>query len=115
MTSAALQAEALRGVLAEEGPLTWRRHFRAAAAAVDAPWQISSGGDLAFPGVSGRRTATVRLVNAYLPRLHAAASTDPALAAAFVRVTGLLDKPQSLMRPGVVAKVLTARPAKPFR
>lgn len=115
MTSAALQAEALQGVLAEEGPLTWRRHFRAAAAAVDAPWQISSGGDLAFPGVSGRRTAAIRLVNAYLPRLHAAASTDPALAAVFVRVTGLLDRPQSLLRPGVVAKVLTARTAKPFR
>jgi 2-polyprenyl-6-methoxyphenol hydroxylase-like FAD-dependent oxidoreductase len=115
MTSAAMQAEALRDLLAEDAPLTWRRYFRAVAGAVEAPWRISSGSDLAFPGVVGRRTPAVRLVNAYLPRLHAAASTDPALAAAFVRVTGLLDEPRSLLRPGVVAKVLTAKRARPVR
>lgn len=118
MTSAAMQAEALRDLLVQDAPLTWRRHFRAVAGAVEAPWRISSGGDLAFPGVVGRRTPAVRLANAYLPRLHAAASADPALAAAFVRVTGLLDEPRALLRPRVVARVagvLAARRPEPVR
>lgn len=115
MTSAALQAEALGGLLAADEPLTWRRHFRAMSKAVDAPWQIASGGDLAFPEVAGRRTPTVRLVNAYLPHLHAAASTDASLAEVFLRVTGLLDRPQTLLRPDVVARVFRAKRPKPVR
>jgi hypothetical protein len=43
---------------------------------VDVPWDIAVGGDLVFPGVQGRRTLKVRLVNAYLARLHAAAAHD---------------------------------------
>jgi hypothetical protein len=96
-------------MLAGPGALTWRRYFREVARVLDVPWQIATGGDLAFPGVRGRRTAKVRLVNAYLPRLHAAAATDPALAAAFVRVTGLLDRPEALLRPGRLLRVLRGR------
>ena len=72
------------------------------------PWDIAVGGDLANPAVAGRRTAKIRLVNAYLPRLHAAAASDPALARAFVRVSGLIDRPESLLRPDRLALVLTA-------
>jgi hypothetical protein len=50
----------------------------------------------------------VRMVNSYLPRLHAAASVDPELGAAFVRVLGLLDRPQGLLRPDRVARVAAA-------
>jgi 2-polyprenyl-6-methoxyphenol hydroxylase-like FAD-dependent oxidoreductase len=115
MSSAALQAEALQAVLAGAEPLTWQRYFRAIAGAIEAPWQISSGGDLAFPGVTGRRTATVRIVNAYLPRLHAVAAKDAELSKAFVRVTGLLDPPQSLLRPAIALRVLTGKRAAPVR
>jgi hypothetical protein len=73
------------------GPLSALR--RAIAAAIDVPWDIAVGADLAFPQVPGRRPARVRLVNAYLPRLHAAAAHDDALAAALVRVIGLKDRP----------------------
>ena len=80
---------------------------------VDVPWDIAVGGDLAFPGVPGRRTLKVRLINAYLARLHAAAANDASLASAFLRVAGLVARPQSLLRPGVAIRVLRAslRPA----
>jgi hypothetical protein len=48
----------------------------------------------------------VRLVNAYLPRLHAAAAHDKALAASVVRVIGLKDRPEGLLRPDRVLRVL---------
>jgi 2-polyprenyl-6-methoxyphenol hydroxylase-like FAD-dependent oxidoreductase len=109
MTSAALQADALGGLLADGQPLTWRRHFQAMAKAVDDPWTISTSNDLAFPGVTGRRTALVRVVNAYLPRLHELAGRDPAAAEAFLRVTGLLEHPETLLRPALALRVLTRR------
>ena len=109
MTSAALQANALHGLLAAGQPVTWRRYFRAVAQAVDDPWTISTSLDLAFPEVTGRRPPAVRLVNAYLPRLHELAGRDPAAAAAFLRVAGLLDHPDALLRPGLVLRVLTRR------
>ncbi len=108
MTVAALQALALRQELRRTPIPEPRRWFRALAAVVDSPWQVGVGADLAFPDVAGRRTAQVRMVNSYLPRLHAAASVDPQLGAAFVRVLGLLDRPQGLLRPDRVARVAAA-------
>jgi hypothetical protein len=80
--------------------------FRDLARVVDVPWDIAVGGDLVFPGVQGRRTLKTRLVNAYIARLHAAAAHDASLASAFVRVAGLVARPQSLLRPGVAVRVL---------
>jgi hypothetical protein len=48
----------------------------------------------------------VRLINAYLPRLHHAAAHDDALATALVKVIGLKDRPQTLLRPDRVVRVL---------
>ena len=83
-----------------------RRYFRAIAAAIDVPWDIAAGADLAFPQIPGKRPAKVRLVNAYMPRLHAAAARDEALAAALVRVIGLKDRPEGLLRPDRMLRVL---------
>lgn len=105
MTVAATQAIALRRLLAT-GPPDPRRYFRATARTIEAPWQIAVGGDLAFPQVPGHRPARVRLVNAYLPRLHAAAAFDPTLGEAFLRVLGLLDPPPTLLRPHVLRRAL---------
>lgn len=69
------------------------------AKTIDPPWDIAMGADWAFPGVPGNRTTKIRLVNAYLPRLHAATAHDVRLAAAFLRVLGLLDRPEGLLRP----------------
>ena len=106
MTVAAAEAMILRGLLAHGAVPDARRYFRAITAAIDVAWDIAVGGDLAFPQVPGRRTAKVRLVNAYLRRLHAAAAHDEALAASLVRVIGLKDRPEGLLRPDRVLRVL---------
>jgi hypothetical protein len=106
MSVAALEALTLRRHLqAGTGPQP-HRFFADLARVVDVPWDIAAGGDLAFPGIQGRRTAKVRLITAYLARLHAAAAHDASLAGAFLRVAGLVAPPQSLLHPGVAARVL---------
>jgi 2-polyprenyl-6-methoxyphenol hydroxylase-like FAD-dependent oxidoreductase len=106
MSVAALEALALRRHLEHGAVPRPRRWFRELARVVDVPWDIAAGGDLVFPGVQGRRTAKVRLVSAYLARLHAAAAHDADLAGAFLRVAGLVAPPGSLLRPGVAVRVL---------
>ena len=69
---------------------------------------MATGGDLAFPGVVGRRTIQMRLLNGYLDQLLAGAARDPQLGRAFLRVAGLVDSPQALLAPGVAARVLLA-------
>jgi hypothetical protein len=98
----------------EQVSIVGKRYFKAVADVIDVPWQIATGTDLAFPGVHGRRTAKTRLINAYLPRLHAAAS-DPDLAAAFVRVTSLLDRPEALARPDHLMRCSSAAATPPGR
>ena len=106
MTVAAAQAMTLRGLLTRQAVPDARRYFRAIAAPIDVAWDIAVGADLAFPQVPGKRPAKVRLVNAYMPRLHAAAAHDQALAAALVRVIGLKDRPEGLLRPDRMLRVL---------
>ena len=106
MSVAALEALALRRHLARGVEPHADRWFGDVARVVDVAWDISAGGDLVFPGVSGRRTLRGRLASAYLARLHAAAVQDAYLVDAFIRVAGLVAPPQSLMRPTVVLRVL---------
>src|SRR6266545_4285222 len=106
MSVAALEALVLRRHLRRGVVPQPRRWFREIARVVDVPWDIAVGGDLVFPGVPGRRTAKVRLVNAYLARLHPAAAHDAGLASAFMRVAGLVAPPQSLLRPAIALRVL---------
>jgi 2-polyprenyl-6-methoxyphenol hydroxylase-like FAD-dependent oxidoreductase len=115
MSVAAVEALTLRRHLERGGEPQPRRWFCDLARVVDVPWDMSAGGDLVFPGVQGRRTLKIRMVSAYLARLHAAAARDARLASAFIRVAGLVAPPQTLLRPGVVLRVLRAslRPAPP--
>jgi len=106
MSVAALEALTLRRHLERGMEPQPRRFLGDLARVVDVPWDMAAGGDLVFPGVEGRRTAKVRLVSAYLARLHAAAAHDAHLATAFLRVAGLVAPPQSLLRPGVALRVL---------
>jgi hypothetical protein len=55
--------------------------------------------------VAGPRTAKTRFVGGYVRRLHAAAAHDAAVARAFIRVSGLVDPPPALLRPGVALRV----------
>jgi 2-polyprenyl-6-methoxyphenol hydroxylase-like FAD-dependent oxidoreductase len=105
MTVAAREALALRDCLGRDG--LERRFLRAASRAIDDAWALATGADLAQPTVAGPRPARVRLVNAYLHRLQAAAERDPTLALAFINVVAMIDRPRRLLRPGPVARVLT--------
>lgn len=105
MAVAANQALVLRGLLLHGAEPAPEEYFRVIATTIDTPWDIAVGADLSFPGVPGNRTAKVRLVNAYLPRLHAAAAHDVTLATTFLRVLGLLEAPEALLRPDRVLRV----------
>jgi hypothetical protein len=106
MTVAASEALALRDCL-RHGTAELGLRFRARTGPiVDIPWQIAVGSDLRFPQVEGPRTAKVRLVNAYLARLHLAAATDPEVGRAFLRVVNLIDRPERLLRPAIALRVL---------
>jgi 2-polyprenyl-6-methoxyphenol hydroxylase-like FAD-dependent oxidoreductase len=106
MSVAALEALTLRRHLERGVKLQPRSFFRDVARLIDVPWDIATGGDFAFPGVEGRRTRKIRMVNAYMARLLDAATHDVTLSQAFMRVTGLVDRPGKLLNPSVAARVL---------
>jgi len=114
MSVAALETLVLREHVSAGEPDP-RAVLRDVARVIDAPWKVSAGADLALPGVEGRRTPVGRLMNRYVTRLHATAASDAGVAASFVRVAGLVDPPQRLLRPALVRRVLRrtggARPA----
>ncbi|NIL56413.1 FAD-dependent oxidoreductase [Salinispora arenicola] len=107
MTVAAMEALVLRQHL-QQGPIHPERFFQDQAKVIDAPWGMSAGADLGFPGVRGRRTVKTWMGNAYIPRLQAAAAHDGQLTVSFLRAAGLVDPPQALMRPSVASRVLRA-------
>ncbi|MFW6090278.1 MAG: FAD-dependent oxidoreductase [Actinomycetota bacterium] len=106
MTVAALEALTLRTHLERHATPRPRRFQREIARVVDVPWEMAIGGDLSFPGTRGDRTRKRRVLASYMSRLHAAAAHDASLAAAFLRVSCLVDPPTALLRPAVVARVL---------
>jgi 2-polyprenyl-6-methoxyphenol hydroxylase-like FAD-dependent oxidoreductase len=106
MTVAVLEALTLRQHLRQGQPPQARRFFRDIARVVDGPWAIAAGGDLAWPGVEGRRTFMTRVMNAYMGRLMYGMVHDSRITEAFMRVAGLIDPPQALLRPAMVLRVL---------
>ena len=111
MSVAALEALALRRELDHAGEPRADRFFTDIAGEIDAAWAVAVGADLALPGVTGRRTVRTRVMSRYVARLHAAAADDAGLAEAFIRVAGLVDRPERLLRPRVAARVVTPKPA----
>jgi hypothetical protein len=111
MTVAAMNAAALAEELTRSGEPDPRRFFAAASSTVDAPWALAVGADLAFTGGVGPALPPSPLAGDYIPRLQAAAAADADLAAAFVRVTSLVDPPAALLRPDVVERVNRLSPA----
>lgn len=105
MSIAAHQAAALRGAGDAAGDELWS----AIVPPVEGAWSMVRAADLAFPGVEGHRTLPERATGRYIERLHAAASTDPALAVSFMRVAGLVDPPQRLLAPRIAVPTLAPR------
>lgn len=104
MSLAAMQAAALLEVLDRRSPVP--AFLRRAEKVVDRAWKTAVYADLGLPGVSGRRTPETRISNRFTSRLCAAATHDTAVTAAFLRVAALLDPPEALLRPRLVAGVL---------
>ncbi|WP_018908142.1 FAD-dependent oxidoreductase [Salinispora arenicola] len=113
MSVAAIEVMTLRQHLRLGLPPKPLPFFTDVARVIDVPWEISAGGDLDFPGVTGRRTLRVRIGNAYLARFQYAATKDARLTNAFMRVAGLMDPPQALMRPEMLLRVLRHAPRRP--
>jgi 2-polyprenyl-6-methoxyphenol hydroxylase-like FAD-dependent oxidoreductase len=105
MTIAAIEATILRDLLARGDADLGRRFFHAAGKQVRVAWQTAVGSDLALPEVEGKRPVSMRVTNAYLDRVLAAAETDVTVAQDFLRVMGMVAPPSTLMRPAFVARV----------
>ncbi|HEY7210433.1 MAG TPA: hypothetical protein VH477_09195 [Bryobacteraceae bacterium] len=106
MSVAALEAMALQKCLAQGTTNLARRFFTRASKIIDTPWSIAVGNDLRMPEAKGPRTAAVKVINAYIAKLHKAAHHDPKIAVAFHRVGNLLKPPSHILHPRIAARVL---------
>jgi 2-polyprenyl-6-methoxyphenol hydroxylase-like FAD-dependent oxidoreductase len=113
MTVALAEAIALGEILDGHGLQDIGRPVLAASQpAVQDAWDLSAGADLVHPGVEGPRSLRWKLTTAYLQRLLPVAHRDPEVAAALVRVIGMIDRPQQLMHPRTLWWVLRVGQAR---
>lgn len=108
-TITAVEALALRAHLARGAQPRPRRYFADITPFIANVWDINAAGDLSYPAMQGRRTAKVRLASRYLTMVQRAAVHDGTLSEAFLRVAGLVDPAQALMRPAPVLRTLRHR------
>ncbi|MEV0457628.1 FAD-dependent oxidoreductase [Catellatospora methionotrophica] len=107
MTVAALSALIMRDhVYAGSAPRPLDYFRDLASNVIDPPWDMTNVVDLSFPGVDGERTLKVRMQQAYLNLVQAAATRDVKVTTAYMRAAGMLDRPEALMRPAMVLRVL---------
>ncbi|WP_433550388.1 FAD-dependent oxidoreductase [Micromonospora zamorensis] len=106
MAVAAIESQVLADQVRKAHVPPAREFFQAISGQIDSPWEFAATADLGYPGVEGRRTAKVRMINGYVARLQRAAVHDDSLTNAFMRVAGLVDEPTALLRPGRVLRTL---------
>jgi 2-polyprenyl-6-methoxyphenol hydroxylase-like FAD-dependent oxidoreductase len=83
-----------------------RRVLSASQPVVQDAWDLATGADLAHPEVEGPRPLAWKLTTAYMQRLLPVAHREPEVAAALIRVIGMIDRPQQLMSPRTLWRVL---------
>jgi 2-polyprenyl-6-methoxyphenol hydroxylase-like FAD-dependent oxidoreductase len=105
MTTAAMSARWLRECLGAGPAGLTRRYFTGVRRIIDVPWDITVGNDLRFPDVPGPRTLRLRILNAYLARLHRASTVDTVVGETFLKVANFLIPPQSLISPRLLWRV----------
>lgn len=107
MSLAALEALVLHHQLAAGGlDSLAHRFFDRSAPVIDAAWRVSVGGDFAFPQTEGDRPFGIGLFNRYTERLIRKAHSDGRLTDTFQRVFRLEQPPRTMLRPGVVWRVM---------
>ncbi|MBT8226856.1 MAG: FAD-dependent monooxygenase [Dactylosporangium sp.] len=116
MSSAALQAEALGQAIERHGPTSAtlaRAFYQRAATVVGVPWRIAAGADFADPRTSGPKPAGTDLINRYFNKVWQACHTSLPVARQLTLVQNLLVRPESLMTPAMVVRVLLAARRSP--
>jgi 2-polyprenyl-6-methoxyphenol hydroxylase-like FAD-dependent oxidoreductase len=111
MSSAAQQAEALGAALDRAGAVDRRfarRYLKAAGKVVATPWSIAVGGDFAFDGTTGDKPFGTDLLNRYTRRVTIAGQHDDAVVLRFNEVVSMVRRPESLLAPLFVLRVLWA-------
>jgi hypothetical protein len=108
MSVAVLEALELDRFLRERHRKLSQRFFVRAAKIVDAPWSMAAGNDLRMPDVPGKRALAGHFLHWYLAKLNIAARYDRSAVIAFQNAQNLLASPQSLLKPALMAKVLSA-------
>ncbi|WP_133906681.1 hypothetical protein [Actinophytocola oryzae] len=111
MSSAALQASALDRAITRHGPTSpglVRAFYRRAARAVDVPWRLAAWADFADPRTTGPRPAATDLVSRYLDKVFRACHTSVPVARQTLRVQNLLARPETLLTPAMILRVLLA-------
>jgi flavin-dependent dehydrogenase len=108
MSVAVLEAVELDKALREGSQKFAHSFFARAAKIVDAPWSMAAGNDLRMPDVPGKRTVVSHFLHWYLAKLNMAARYDKSAAIAFQKAKNLLAPPESLLKPWLMARVLSA-------
>ena len=107
MSVAALEALSLHHAVAtgdREGLAS--RYFDRVETVVDVAWTMAVGADFGFSQTTGPKPRGAELFNRYVSRLTRKAHTDGELRHAFYRVLAMERPPSSLLRPGLVWRVL---------
>jgi 2-polyprenyl-6-methoxyphenol hydroxylase-like FAD-dependent oxidoreductase len=107
MTSAVLQAKALRRCLANaDADDLSGQFFRRAAKIVRPIWLSNRLNDYAVEPADGWRAIPKRLLDWYTSRMMAVAAHDVAVFEAFLRTLHLIDPPNRLMHPALVMRII---------
>ena len=110
MTSAALQAIALRQALSDGGvDGLSRRYFRSTTKKLRPIWQSNRLNDVIAIPVDGWRALPRRGLNWGRDRVMAAAANDIVLTELFVRTIHLVDSPSRLMHPAMLRRVVNGQ------
>jgi hypothetical protein len=116
MTSAALQAEALGDALDHAGAVDRtfaRRYFKAASRIVNVASSTAVGSDFAYSDTTGPKPPGTDLVNRYMDRVIRAGQHDDKVALRFNEVVAMVRKPETLMAPRFVLRVLRSARRSP--
>jgi 2-polyprenyl-6-methoxyphenol hydroxylase-like FAD-dependent oxidoreductase len=109
MTSAAIQAKALRDSLIDaDADNLSQLYFRHAAKKIAPMWRANRLNDFAVIPVHDWRSIPQRILNWQLDKLMAAASNDLAVTETFLRILGLTAPPTRLLRPAMLSRVIKA-------
>jgi 2-polyprenyl-6-methoxyphenol hydroxylase-like FAD-dependent oxidoreductase len=107
MSVAALCAITMRDHLHTGASPVPQDYFRDLAVdAIDDQWEMTNTVDLSFPGVKGHRPLKMKIAQIFLKKVQVAATRDGKVTAAYFNAAGMIERPSTLMRPRMLARIL---------